>query len=195
MASLQCSHVASQWGRQCAQTVGLMRCQRADLSPLKINTTGCLPSGSCHRLHPLKPRPDPGSACVTALLSSTIWTYACHVMTAIATSTSEDGFHLLTCMDPQFDGQIAGSGVGYFTGLSQPVWCHLLCSSFLLHKDSESKIKKRLKTQISKQLLCLYCNNMLCHAPHKSHPVFLYYWGLLCEAVGFKGCKHLSNIY
>lgn len=33
--------------------------QRTDLSPLKINTTGRLPSGFCHRLHPLKSSPDP----------------------------------------------------------------------------------------------------------------------------------------
>lgn len=101
-----------------------MRCQRADLSPLKINTTGCLPSGSCHQLHPLKPRPDPGTACVTALLSSTIWTYASHMMMPVATSMPEDGFQPFDIHGSTwFDGQIAGSGVGDFTGVSQPVWC------------------------------------------------------------------------
>lgn len=51
-------------------TLGL----RADLNPPQINTMGCQPSGPCHRLHPLKPRPDPGRACVTAPALSTIWT-------------------------------------------------------------------------------------------------------------------------
>ena len=51
-------------------TLGL----RADLNPPQINTMGCQPSGLCHRLHPLKPRPDPWCACVTAPALSTIWT-------------------------------------------------------------------------------------------------------------------------
>lgn len=41
-----------------AKTLGLIVGQRADLSPLKINTM--LPSGSCHQLHSPKPRPGPG---------------------------------------------------------------------------------------------------------------------------------------
>lgn len=39
--------------------------RRTDLSPLKINTTGRLPSGFCHRLHPLKSSPDPGGVPVS----------------------------------------------------------------------------------------------------------------------------------
>lgn len=72
MVVLKCSPVTSL--QKCAQTVGLIGSQRADLSPLKINTVGYLPSGFCHRLHSLKPRPDPGCARVTAPAPSTIWT-------------------------------------------------------------------------------------------------------------------------
>lgn len=50
---------------QHAQIVILIGSQGADLSRLKINTIGCLPSGSCHRLHSFKPNPDQGCTRVT----------------------------------------------------------------------------------------------------------------------------------
>lgn len=59
------SCVVSRQDSRCAQTEGLTGSQRADLSPLKINTFGCLPSGSCHSVHstqdltPPTPTPHP----------------------------------------------------------------------------------------------------------------------------------------
>lgn len=81
-----------------AETLGLIVGQRADLSPLKINTM--LPSGSCHQLHSLKPRPDPGCVPVSPPWAPYGHSISCHHawchrhLTLISTG---DYCHLSTC--------------------------------------------------------------------------------------------------
>lgn len=99
------------WLSQHAQTVIMIGSQSTDLSRLKINTIGCLPSGSCHRLHSLKPNPDPGCACVTQPGPEDHMDTTPHAIRPVAITTSHSPDHkiVFTFGSTSFHAQITVS--------------------------------------------------------------------------------------